>query len=254
MYKKLIMFIVILSLALTFSGCNKNSPLAPSPTAISETRKTGKEVVKLLNAKTDTTEKTEFDTDYTMDMTMATTGLTMDVKVSGNMKFKYVNDNPQYYMTMKTNMLGIDSNILMVMADGKAYYEVDGEKIEMETADMQAEFNKSVNSNLSEDAVKSYTTSKDGDNTVYDIVIDTDKLDGLVASLLDDASTSGSAKFDKCKAIITVDSNNNPVNYEMLVKFNITVDEQTMSYDTKMTMKFNSFKDIEIDLSKLQAE
>lgn len=266
MHKKLIMFMVIISLFLTFSGCNNGSAeettsptSSPEATATIKNEVTGQEVVKLLSTTTDTSRNLEFDTDYVMDMSMSSPGLTMDMKFSGNVKFKSVDDKPQYYMTMETDMFGIKSDMLMVMSDGKAYYEIDGEGMAMEVGDseiieLKEEFNMGTTPDIPEGAVKSFTVKKDGDNTVYDIVLDGSKLEGLADDYIEDPSVADVFQYDDCKAIITLDSDNNPVDCEMIANFSSTVEDQTTEYNFKMSFKFNSFKDVEIDLSKLEAE
>jgi len=260
MLKRILSVIVIMAVLLSLAACGEDNKTAGNTSSKASSQKaedvSTKEEKAYLAYQTLNTkmgQSGEYDAEFIMTQEVA--GVV--TKTTGITQLKTVDGKQQMYMETNTNVAGQDIKVLVVTDGTKVYYEVNGQRMEMDVPDVLKEIDDVVAMpEFQSEAIKSCEVTEEGGNTKYSLVLDGNALTGLLDQMKESmAESMGDEEINMVLSdvsyVIVVDKNNEPKSMTMDMAIKMTVAGQEMEVKSNMEMTFKAFSGVTVNLADL---
>ena len=262
--KKLSALILALAIIFSFASCGEKKTAETEESSNSEISGESQvaevdDVSKAYSAHQKLGTSMQQGGEYEADIKMIQESSQGKSETTGLMKIKTVDGKEQVYMEMDADITGQKAKMIMVTDGTTAYYEVNGQKIEIDMTQFMDQVDQStVTPDFQKEAIKSCEIIPEGSDTRYKIVLNgelmTDLLDQLKKEI---EAVAGGSAFEIAISDVTydilLDKKDEPKSMVLDMTYKITAGENSDEIKSKFELIFKSFSDVKIDLSKLSA-
>ncbi|MDR1564765.1 MAG: hypothetical protein LBS74_07390 [Oscillospiraceae bacterium] len=264
--KRFLALILAGVLCVSLAGCKAKEDTASKSAVITGGLTAAQSVdifkeIQAVTAATGDASNLQFDADFEMLMNMKFAGNAMDTTTKGNIKVVYTEGEIKGFLfDGKIDALGQSADMAMFKGSDGNYYQVqNGTKIPVDEAQIAQFVNPTASAgevSIKDEYVKSGSKYTLGEDTVYEIVLDGKALINEAGSLgsLADLEALGMKPEDiNVSDMIytyTVSKEGQPKAVKVAFAMEMETAGQKVSIETAVTMSFNSFKDVVVDISK----